>query len=297
MASMLHSMEELSIQKTQGELNKLKGRIEQKELDSFDEGEFFDFGMVTVTDSDAKDSRPDITVVHLVGGTIEQPTIEYVRSKTKGAEGVDEIMRLRTLLSQYAARAGIKIIHRCGLLIGEFKRSPPRGDADIVGVTEILEIQTEDVPDADEDTFNPTTGESWEGSLLALLSEAIEDTMRYCAVHFLIYPTAVEVIALASAGPFWKWATIRRGDVPEYEWLEEVPRTDEKNEKLRNDFGGHFGPEFFILATRQSDAEINKMRDVMFTLINQSHQEYPPSPTDLNFTLIPDEPKLQYQYQ
>jgi hypothetical protein len=53
-----------------------------------------------------------------------------------------------------------------------------------------------------------TTGD-WEVKLQVLLKEAIKDTMCYCAIHFIIYSSASEVITLASACPLWQWATIR----------------------------------------------------------------------------------------
>ncbi|EDR02970.1 uncharacterized protein LACBIDRAFT_331897 [Laccaria bicolor S238N-H82] len=56
-------------------------------------------------------------------------------------------------LTMTLAWVGIKIIHQCVLLIGKFKWSPPHADADIVGVTAILEILTGDVPDADNDNL------------------------------------------------------------------------------------------------------------------------------------------------
>jgi len=174
----------------------------------------FSFDVGTVTDSDAKDSRPDVSVAHIVGGTICRPTMQDVR-ECYTPEGVDDLNRqLKRLISQYTARAGIKIVHRCGVLIGEFKRAPARAQADIIGieVTDLL------APDDAGDVSN--TGDiDWEAKLHLLLEEAIEDTMRCCAIHFVIYPLASEVVALASAGPFWQWATVRKEQVPSFDWL------------------------------------------------------------------------------
>ncbi|KIJ89688.1 hypothetical protein K443DRAFT_117642 [Laccaria amethystina LaAM-08-1] len=258
------------------------------------EGVSFSFDTCTVSDSDAKDSRPDISVIHIVGGTMQKPTIEDVRERYR-KKGVDEKSQLNHLLSQYIARAGIKIVHRCVVLIGEFKRAPARaefkrapGQAEADVVTNIL--NAEEVPD-DVDAL---TAGDWEAKLQVLLKEAIEDTMRYCAIHFIIYPSASEVIALASAGPFWQWATIRREQVPLFEWLSGLTVESEENEELRNNFNASFGHDYYVLTTAESDDQINKMRNVMFKLINNSHQEYPTFPTDFGFTLIPDKPKAQY---
>ena len=98
-----------------------------------------------MNDSDAKDSRPDVSVAHIVGGTIRMPTMEDVQERYKGKE-IDLQLQLNRLISQYTARAGIKIIHRCGVLIGEFKRVPARTEADIIGLesTDLLIDNAED---------------------------------------------------------------------------------------------------------------------------------------------------------
>ena len=76
--------------------------------------------------------RPDVSVAHIVGGT----------------RGVDDVNRhLKRLISQYTARGGVKIVHRCGVLIGEFKRAPARAEADIIGI-EVTDLLTSD--DAEE---------------------------------------------------------------------------------------------------------------------------------------------------
>lgn len=218
-------------------------------------------------DSDAKDLRPDISVIHIVGGTIHKPTIEDVRGRYH-TEGVDENVQLERLLTQYMARGGMKIVHRRGVLIGEFKRAPARA------------------PDVEE----LTTGD-WQSKLDLLLQDAIEDTMRYCAIHFMIYSSSTsEVIALASAGPFWQWATIRREQVPNFDWITGLTLEGEENK--RDNFKALFHHDHYLLTTPESDEQINKMRDVMYNLIN-TPQTYP-TPTDFGFTLVPDEPKKQY---
>jgi hypothetical protein len=51
-----------------------------KEVVSFS----FDFG--TVNDSDAKDSRPDVSVAHIVGGAFRVPTMEDMQERYRGEE-------------------------------------------------------------------------------------------------------------------------------------------------------------------------------------------------------------------
>ena len=121
----------------------------------------------------------------LLGGTraIRMPTMDDVQERYKGKVQ----SQLNRLISQYTARAGTKIIHRCGVLIGEFKRIPARTEADIIG-HESNDLLVVDIAD---DGLN-AEGEdiNWRVRLSASLLEAVKDTMRYCAIHFLIHPFA-----------------------------------------------------------------------------------------------------------
>ena len=217
------------------------------------------------------------------------PTMEDVQERYKGKE-IDLQLQLNRLISQYTARAGIKIIHRCGVLIGEFKRVPARTEADIIGLesTDLLIDNAEDCSNTGDKDID------WPARLSASLLEAIEDSMRYCAIHFLIHPFASEIIALASAGPFWKWATVKKEQVPSFNWLTGLPVESPENDELRVDFVTLFDqihPDYLVLATAESDAEINKMRNIMFNIINLNHPDFPTLPTDFGFMLIPDAPK------
>ena len=257
----------------------------------------FSFDLGTVNDSNAKDSRPDVSVAHIVGGTIRMPTMEDVQERYDGDE--DELQfQLNRLISQYTARAGIKIIHRCGVLLGEFKRVTARKEADIIGVesTDLLVgDDAENMSSTKEDSHS-----NWEKELQVNLNEAIQDTMRYCAIHFLVHPFASEIIALASAGPFWQWTTIKSEQVPSFDWLTGLLVQSEENDQLQVDFVTLFqfkvanqqlSLEYFVLATPEFDAQINEIRNTMFDFINDSHPQYPPFPADFDFTLLPDEPK------
>lgn len=64
-----------------------------------------------------------MSIAHIVGGSVPLPTMEEVQERYSGEE-VDLHRNLKRLISQYTARAGIKIVHRRGVLIGEFKRVP-----------------------------------------------------------------------------------------------------------------------------------------------------------------------------
>ena len=217
------------------------------------------------------------------------PTMEDVQERYKGKE-IDLQLQLNRLISQYTARAGIKIIHRCGVLIGEFMRVPARTEADIIGLesTDLLIDNAEDCSNTGDKDID------WPARLSASLLEAIEDSMRYCAIHFLIHPFASEIIALASAGPFWKWANVKKEQVPSFNWLTGLPVESPENDELRVDFVTLFDqihPDYLVLATAESDAEINKMRNIMFNIINLNHPDLPTLPTDFGFMLIPDAPK------
>ena len=76
-----------------------------------------------------------MSVAHIVGGARHSDAYDgrRVQERYKGKE-VDLQSQLNRLISQYTARAGTKIIHRCGVLIGEFKRIPARTEADITHI-------------------------------------------------------------------------------------------------------------------------------------------------------------------
>ena len=129
-----------------------------------------------------------MSIAHIVGGApgLFGCLLDDVQERYKGKE-VDLQSQLNRLISQYTARAGTKIIHRCGVLIGEFKRIPARTEANIIG-HESNNLLAVDIAD---DGLN-AEGEdiNWRVRLSASLLEAVEDTMRYCAIHFLIHPFA-----------------------------------------------------------------------------------------------------------
>ena len=230
-----------------------------------------------------------MSVVHIVGGTIRKPTMQDVQERY--TSNIDQKKQLKLLLSQYAARAGIKTVHQCVVLIGEFKRAPPRTETDIVG------LETTNLPVSDDAEDVSNTGDTdWVDSLRLLLAEAIEDTMLYCAMHFDADPRASKVIVLASAGPFWQWAIVKREQVPLFNWLTKLPLESRGNAELRVDFialFNHASPGYYVLTTEESDAQINKMCTEMFNLINDSYCNNPTLPTDFDFMLIPDAPKTE----
>ena len=251
-----------------------------------------------MNDPDAKDLRPDVSVTHIVGGTIRSPTMQDVQERYPS--NVDQDKQLGLLHSQHVARAGIKTVHQCGVLIGEFKRAPPRAETDVV------DLETTDLPVADdaEDVSSPG---GWLDNLCILLAEAIWDTMLYSAIYFsfVAEPSASEVIALASAGPFWKWAIVKKEQVPSFNWLTKLPVESQENDQLQVEFVALFdqpseSPIHYVLTTEKSDQQINKMRTAMFDLINSySHYNDPTLklPTGFDFELIPDAPKTESLWQ
>jgi len=193
------------------------------------------------------------------------------------------------------ARAGIKAVHQCGVLIGEFKRAPPRAETDIV------DLETTDLPVADDAEDVSSTG-AWLDNLCILLAEAIQDNMLYCAIYFWFIAdhSASEVIVLASDSPFWKWAIVKKEQVPSFNWLTKVPVESQENDQLQVDSVAFFdqpseSPIPYVLTTEESDEQINKMRTAMFDLINNSHYNDPTLklPTGFNFELIPDAPRTE----
>jgi hypothetical protein len=97
--------------------------------------------------------------------------------------------------NHYIHRAGKKVYHYCTALIGELKPPPSRS----------LE------------------GEAHESEVGAGLRAAQSDLLEYCAAYFECHPKAKSVIALAAAGPFWKWTLVYPKYVPEWNWILNEP--------------------------------------------------------------------------
>ena len=74
-----------------------------------------------------------------------------------------------------------------------------------------------------------------------------------------------------------------------FNWLTGLLVESTENDELRANFVAMFDqipPGYLVLATAESDAQIDKMRNMMFHLIN--HPDPLSLPTDFDFTLIPD---------
>jgi len=90
------------------------------------------FGNESAHDSAAKDLRPDLYVMHIIGGTIREPSASDVLDMDASMQNADQTELdtvLRRLLTQHRARCGIKTVHTCKILIGELKPLPSRRDA------------------------------------------------------------------------------------------------------------------------------------------------------------------------
>ena len=235
------------------------------------------FGNESAHDSAAKDLRPDLYVMHIIGGTIREPSANDVVDMDASMQNADQTeldTALRRLLTQHQARCGIKTVHTCKILIGELKPLPSRRDA----------IQS-NIALVDGELNGDDAGNSqWADKWYSVFEESIQQLMDDCAVHFLDSPDT-KVIAVVSSGPFWHWAEIGKEDLPNYNFLTMEPETDGV------DFFERFPDaleDCLLLGSKISDEEVNKMREVMYKLIGSEHPELSPFPSDFNFQLIPD---------
>ena len=71
-----------------------------------------------------------------------------------------------------------------------------------------------------------------------------------------------------------------------FDWITGPAVTSQENDQVRVDFVALFDQYYFVLATpeSESDAQINKMCNVMFHFINDFHSDYSAFPTDFGFT-------------
>ncbi|KAG5634693.1 hypothetical protein H0H81_001090 [Sphagnurus paluster] len=167
------------------------------------------------------------------------------------------IPRLMEERNYFHYRGGRKVYHRCSAVIVELKAPPCRHSWDArIGTRANLRGGSE---------------------VGVALKQAEDELMEYCAVHFSEDPAAKSVIALAGAGPCWRWASIEREDVPDYDWILREPivgNPDSLDKELA--FHEKFQappdtkPYAFILGTPESDIQLNKIRKEVCIMIRVS---------------------------
>jgi hypothetical protein len=128
--------------------------------------------------------------------------------------------------------AGRKTYHQCGAVILELKRGPSR---------------------------LPLTKEEYWHKGVFILDDAIADLLLYCSAYFASYPEAKSVVAVAAAGPLWRWANIKRSDTPGWDFILNEPL--DKDKALVLGWRKLFKSAPFTLGTPASDKEL--------TIINQ----------------------------
>ncbi|KAF5372412.1 hypothetical protein D9757_011607 [Collybiopsis confluens] len=155
---------------------------------------------VSVPDRDNKDKVPDIVVLHQ-----ETESLPEVDQRLEPLVRFAEEIRRKH-------RCGRQTVHQCTGLIGEFKRNIPRqNDMKIWNNEELTYEQKLD---------------KIKNQIDRRLAEARTDLAHYCQVYFNNFPLIEEVIAFATAGPYWQYSILRRDDVALYlpwerTWLNE----------------------------------------------------------------------------
>ncbi|KAJ3921492.1 hypothetical protein F5877DRAFT_64902 [Lentinula edodes] len=92
---------------------------------------------------------------------------------------------------------------------------------------------------------------------------AIEDLSVYAIILFKRYADVQEFLAIAGAGPFWRWAIIHRQDIP---WKDpgQNPRNRWIHQQEAARFASLFTNDYFELGTTRSDDELQKLIEVFF---------------------------------
>jgi hypothetical protein len=143
--------------------------------------------------------------------------------------------------AHFRHRAGKKILHQCGVLIGEIKRAPDR-DADLA-----------DQPAAHR--FH----------VMTKLATAQKELYEYCSAYFTSYSQAKTVIAFAAAGPFWDYATVKRDEVPTWDKALKQPKPTRNPERTLESFKDRFLGDFLVLGTVESDEELTNINRTTFS--------------------------------
>ncbi|KAJ3846137.1 hypothetical protein EV368DRAFT_89511 [Lentinula lateritia] len=117
---------------------------------------------------------------------------------------------------------------------------------------------------------NPMAWDLFLQELIAAHLPAMSDLANYAVILFRRYSHIQEFLAIAGAGPFWRWAIINRRDIP---WREpdQYPRNREIHDQELHRFYNLFTNDYFELGTSRSDEELERLKGIFFR------------PTDLEF--------------
>ncbi|KAH8101917.1 hypothetical protein BXZ70DRAFT_932467 [Cristinia sonorae] len=182
------------------------------------------FSHDSIHDGDSRIQYPDSCFHHVVGGTLRMPTtVEGMRSipafsSMSDSELQDKLAHLQ-VQHWHDIRMGVKTVHKCSLLIGELKTAGTRKHAnkDIIITDDDRNLEAlDDVYHKEHLEKGAPTACSEQ--TMALLIEAAEEVMFYCAVYFESH-SSQKIIALVGAGPVWSWTVVKRSEVPTYNWL------------------------------------------------------------------------------
>lgn len=135
-------------------------------------------------------------------------------------------------------RGGRKAYHQCGAVITELKKPAGR--------------LTDPGTPAKHVSVN--------------IKQAQIELFAYCKAYFACH-SEDSVIAFAAAGPFWKWASVSRGDVPG--WSDQL---DAKELRIKQErFDAKFGKKrrLFVLGTEKSDVELTKIREACISMVSK----------------------------
>ena len=151
----------------------------------------------------------------------------------------------RNARKHYEHRAGVKVAHRCCVLIAELKKAPPRAFR------------------------GPTNAEV----TYDLLEKAQTQVLLYCSAYFEITQQAESVIAFAAAGLLWSWAVIKPEDVEGLcDWTGKlmVQEDGKRSKNHRGEFPEH--SKAFVLGTLKSDAQLSKIsREHIYPMLSDNH--------------------------
>ncbi|KAF5372410.1 hypothetical protein D9757_011609 [Collybiopsis confluens] len=195
----------------------------------------------TVTDRDNRDQIPDIVILHQETETL--PEVD---------QQLEPLVRIAQEIYR-EHRCGRRTVHQCAGLIGELKRNIPRqNEMKIWGGHKLTEKEKRS---------------KIEGQIELRLKEAKIDLAHYCHVYFKNFPLIKEVIAFATAGPYWQYAVVERGDVESYRPDEKRWQTGKQAQVI---YLGKFCP-WKEIGTGESDEALTEMRDLHLHPLAHDH--------------------------
>ncbi|KAF5353754.1 hypothetical protein D9757_012948 [Collybiopsis confluens] len=154
------------------------------------------------TDQEFYDLEPDLAFVVSYKDSNTMPDMVLLHQQMVDLPKVnsqsEDVEKIR-----YEHRCGVRPLHECLALIGEYKRNISRsGEENIWGNKNLTDSKKKELVDRE---------------INQRLEGARNDIARYCQIYFKTHPLIQDALVFAAAGPYWQYAIVAKDDVFGYQ--------------------------------------------------------------------------------